>query len=174
MTTCVIGRVSASLIGAFVLGAVVPVVKAQTTPPLPVVKLSALPPVASRVAAESEFAAHSVATDMREAFIRALGSDSILLRPAPVPGAAFMTARPASTIELNWRQTFAYAAARGDVGIASGPSRVASKTTPAAPPLYGHVISLWKRNTEGRWQVAFDRGIELLIDVVNEMPNVPR
>ncbi len=117
------------------------------------------PPVASLVAAESEFAAHAVATDMRQAFIRALGTDGILLRPGPVAGAAFMAARPIPPIELNWRPSFAYAAASGDIGITSGPWRILSRTNPATPPAYGHFTSLWKRNAAGRWMLAFDTGI---------------
>lgn len=121
--------------------------------------LSAVPPVASLVAAENEFAAHAVATDMREAFIRALGEDGILLRPTPVPGAAFMAARPAPNIELNWRPTFAMASRAGDFGVTYGPWRIRSKPNPNAPALYGHFVSLWKRLPDGRWRVAFDTGI---------------
>jgi ketosteroid isomerase-like protein len=118
-----------------------------------------LPAVASLVAAESEFAAHAVATDMRTAFIRALGKDGILLRPTPVPGATFMAARPAPPIELNWRPTFAHAAASGDFGITTGPWRITSRADANAPPSYGHFVSLWKRLADGAWQVAFDTGI---------------
>lgn len=128
---------------------------ALATSPLP----PALPPVASLVAAENEFAAHSVATDMREAFMRALGADGILLRPLPVPGGAFMSARPAPPIHLNWRPSFAYAAAGGDFGITTGPWQITAKSNPAAPPSHGHFISLWKRMPDGQWRVAFDTGI---------------
>jgi hypothetical protein len=120
---------------------------------------AALPRVAELVAAESEFAAHSVATDMRQSFIRALGKEGLLLRPSPTPGAAFMAARPAPPIELNWRPSFAFVAASGDVGVTSGPWRITSKINPEAKPSYGHFISLWKRQPDGRWQVAFDTGI---------------
>ncbi|MEI6737496.1 MAG: hypothetical protein WCL29_03355 [Pseudomonadota bacterium] len=130
--------------------ALVPNVAADPPPP---------PAVVSLVAAENEFAAHSVATDMRQAFMRALGTEGILLRPTPVPGGPFMEKRPAPPIELNWRPTFAYVAASGDVGITSGPWRLLSKTNPAEPPSYGHFISLWKRNATGRWMLAFDNGI---------------
>lgn len=122
-------------------------------------KRSALPHVVSLVAAENEFAAHSVATDMREAFIRALGEDGLLLRPTPVPGGAFMAARPAPNIELNWRPTFAMTSRAGDFGVTYGPWRIRSKANASAPPLFGHFISLWKRRADGRWQVAFDTGI---------------
>ncbi len=125
----------------------------------PTVVKSALPAVAELVAAENAFAAHSVATDMREAFIRALGEDGMLLRPTPVPGAAFMAARPAPNIELNWRPTFAMTSRSGEVGVTYGPWRIRSKANASAPPLFGHFISLWKRRADGRWQVAFDTGI---------------
>lgn len=117
------------------------------------------PPVATLVAAESEFAAHAVATDMRQAFIRVLGTDGILLRPGPVAGAAFMAARPIPPIELNWRPSLAYVAASGDIGVSSGPWRILSRNNPATPPAYGHFISLWKRAATGRWMLAFDTGI---------------
>lgn len=110
-------------------------------------------------AAESAFAAHSVATDMREAFLAAFAEDSTLLRSGPVPGREAIRKNPAPPIELNWRPAFVYAAASGEIGYSTGPWRITSKNDPLAPPRFGQFVSVWKRQADGVWKVFIDLGI---------------
>lgn len=110
-------------------------------------------------AAESAFAAHSVATDMREAFLAAFAEDSTLLRSGPVPGREAIRKNPAPPIELNWRPAFVYAAASGDIGYSTGPWRITSKSDPSAPPKFGQFVSVWKKQDDGVWKVFIDMGI---------------
>jgi len=117
------------------------------------------PAAAQVAAAESAFAAHSVATDMREAFLTAFAEDSTLLRSGPVPGRETIQKNPAPPIELNWRPAFVYAAASGEIGYSTGPWRITSKTDPAAPPKFGQFVSIWKRQADGVWKVFIDLGI---------------
>jgi ketosteroid isomerase-like protein len=110
-------------------------------------------------AAESAFAAHSVATDMREAFLAAFAEDSTLLRSGPVPARETIRKNPAPPIELNWRPAFVYAAASGDIGYSTGPWRITSKNDPSAPAKFGQFVSVWKRQADGVWKVFIDMGI---------------
>lgn len=110
-------------------------------------------------AAESAFAAHSVATEMREAFLAAFAEDSTLLRSGPVPGREAIRKNPAPPIELNWRPAFVYAAASGEIGYSTGPWRITSKNDPSAPPRFGQFVSVWKRQADGVWKVFIDLGI---------------
>jgi ketosteroid isomerase-like protein len=118
-----------------------------------------LPAAAQLAAAESAFAAHSVATDMREAFLAAFADDSTLLRPGPVPGKEAIRKNPAPPIELNWRPVFVYAAASGEIGYSTGPWRITSKSDPAAAPKFGQFVSVWKKQADGAWKVFIDLGI---------------
>ena len=134
-----------------------------------------LPAVASLVAAENAFAAHSVATDMRQSFIRALGKEGVLLRPHPVNGAAFMQAQPVPPITLNWRPVFATVSASGDIGVTTGPWQITPRGAAVRPPSFGQFISLWRRYPDGEWRLLFDNGIghplptlaDAFIEVVN-------
>jgi ketosteroid isomerase-like protein len=117
------------------------------------------PAAAQIAAAESAFAAHSVATDMREAFLAAFAEDSTLLRSGPVPGREAIKKNPAPPIELNWRPAFVYAAASGEIGYSTGPWRITSKNNPSAPPKFGQFVSVWKRQADGVWKVFIDFGI---------------
>lgn len=110
-------------------------------------------------AAESAFAAHSVATDMREAFLAAFAEDSTLLRSGPVPGREAIRKNPAPPIELNWRPAFVLAAASGEIGYSTGPWRITSKNDPSAPPKFGQFVSVWKKQADGVWKVFIDMGI---------------
>lgn len=110
-------------------------------------------------AAESAFAAHSVATDMREAFLAAFAEDSTLLRSGPVPARETIRKNPAPPIELNWRPAFVYAAASGEIGYSTGPWRITSKNDSSAPPKFGQFVSVWKRQADGAWKVFIDFGI---------------
>ena len=117
------------------------------------------PAAAQIAAAESAFAAHSVATDMREALLAAFADDSILVRAAPVPGKETIRNKPAPLIELNWRPAFVAAAASGEIGYSTGPVRITSKTNASDTPGYGQYISIWKKQQDGVWKVFIDLGI---------------
>lgn len=127
---------------------------------LPITANAAEYPAAAQIAAaENAFAAHSVATDMREAFLAAFAEDSTLLRSGPVPGREAIKKNPAPPIELNWRPAFVYAAASGEIGYSTGPWRITSKSDPSAPPKFGQFVSVWKRQADGVWKVFIDLGI---------------
>ena len=116
-------------------------------------------PAGQLAAAESAFAAHSVATEVREACLAAFAEDSTLLRPGPVPARESLRSRPAPPIELNWRPAFVYAAASGELGYTTGPWRITSKTKPAETPSFGQFVSIWKKQPDGAWKVFIDLGI---------------
>lgn len=116
-------------------------------------------PAAQLAAAEFAFAARSVGSDMREAFLAVLADDAILLRPGPVPGRATMEKRAAPPIELNWRPVFVQVAGSGEIGVSTGPWRIVSKTKPAEPADYGQFCSVWRKNADGAWQLLLDLGI---------------
>jgi len=112
----------------------------------------------SLAAAESAFAAHSMRTDMREAFIAHFAPDGMMPRGGWVNAREFLTPRQAPPIVLDWRPVFTQVAASGEMGLSTGPSKISSKSNPSDVG-YGQFVSIWKREAGGPWQVAVDLGI---------------
>jgi hypothetical protein len=112
----------------------------------------------SLAAAETAFAAHSVRTDMREAFLEHFADDGVwlgggwsLARPALAP-------RPAPPIVLDWRPVHTEVAASGELGLSTGPWKRVPKAAPGEAR-YGQYVSIWRREGTGPWKVAVDLGI---------------
>lgn len=116
------------------------------------------PPTASLAAAEFAFAARSVATDMKQAFLSVMTDDAILFRPGPVNGRDVMQKNPAPAFELNWRPAFVHVAASGDFGMSTGPARIRFRDDAQRPPLYTHFLSIWEKRG-GTWKLSVDVGI---------------
>lgn len=127
--------------------------------PATTVALAQEPPAASLAAAEFAFAARSVATDMKQAFLSVMTDDAILFRPGPVNGREVMAKNPAPPIELNWRPAFVHVAASGDFGVSTGPARILFKADPKRPPRYTHFLSIWEK-LGGVWKLRVDVGID--------------
>ena len=108
---------------------------------------------------EREFSTASQAYGMKAAFLRFLDDDSILFRPHPVNGKRYTSGRPDSGVQLSWTPIRAAVAGSGDLGWTTGPYRVAPATE-GDPSLLGYFVSIWKRQSNGRWKVAIDLGTE--------------
>lgn len=114
---------------------------------------------ASLAAAESAFAAHSLRTDMRQAFLAAFDADGVMPRGGWVVSNDFLKDRPAPPIVLDWKPVYVEASASGDFGLSTGPSKIISKSDAALPPRYGQFVSIWRRSPGGPWKVAVDLGV---------------
>ena len=115
---------------------------------------------ASLAAAESAFAAHSVRADMRVAFLANFADDGVFVRNGWTLGKAFLAARDAPSIVLDWRPVHTEVAASGELGLSTGPWKITSKDKPEAPPTFGQYVSVWRREAGSPWKVAVDLGID--------------
>lgn len=129
---------------------------------------------ASLAAAESAFAAHSVREDMRAAFLAHFAADGLIVRDGWVPAVAWLAARPAPDLALDWRPVHVEVAASGELGLSTGPWRMARPRARDAPPAYGQFVSVWKRDAEGTWKVAADIGIAHAAPSLWDAPLVAR
>ena len=112
--------------------------------------------VQNLVQTEHEFAAMSVKLGMREAFLAYLADDSVLFRPDAVPGKEWMEEHPPRSGILSWEPTLAEAAS--DLGYTSGPWEFREKTLQDKPVAYGYFVTLWKKESDGKWKVVLDTG----------------
>jgi ketosteroid isomerase-like protein len=113
----------------------------------------------SLAAAETAFAAQSVREDMRAAFIANFAADGVFVRGGWVGAREWLAPRPAPPIVLDWRPVHTEVAASGDLGLSTGPWKLASRTDPDASPAYGQFVSIWKREPGMHWRVLVDLGI---------------
>jgi ketosteroid isomerase-like protein len=113
----------------------------------------------SLVEAERAFASLSVAQGIKASFVANLADDGILFRPGPVAGKKWMEERPARDGLLTWRPAFADVALADDMGYTTGPWEFRPQKMEDKPVAYGHFVTVWKRQADGKWKVALDLGI---------------
>jgi ketosteroid isomerase-like protein len=138
------------------------VASAPAQPPreaAPVVDLAAAR--AALADTERAFSQMSRQQGLRAAFLAYLAEDAVIFRPGPVPGRAFVEARPSPPIELTWRPVQVEVATSGDLGYTTGPYEARS-TDPAksAQTEHGYFVTVWRRQADGAWKAVVDVGVE--------------
>ncbi len=106
---------------------------------------------------ERRFAALSVASGMREAFLEYLAEDGILFRPGPVNGPSVWRPRPESKATLDWAPNYVEVSGLADLGVSTGPWEFRTPTGDTTS--HGHFFSVWKRAPGEPWKLAVDMGI---------------
>jgi ketosteroid isomerase-like protein len=110
--------------------------------------------------AESAFAAHSVREDMRTAFLAHFADDGVFVRGGAWTAArAWLGPRSAPPIVLDWRPVHVEAARSGELGLSTGPWKLAARAEPQVEKAHGQFVSVWRREPDGRWNVVVDIGI---------------
>ena len=108
--------------------------------------------------AETAFAAESVRTDMRAAFLDNFAPDGVLVSGgAWVNARARLEPRPAPPIVLDWRPWHVEVAASGELGLSTGPWIREPRGGGASA--HGQFVSIWRRQEDGRFKVEVDIGI---------------
>ncbi|MBI4479966.1 MAG: nuclear transport factor 2 family protein [Acidobacteria bacterium] len=113
--------------------------------------------------AERAFARRSVEIGMQPSFLEYFAPDGINFTPHPVNTRQALSQRllPASKppITLNWAPIFADVSAAGDLGYTTGPYLLTDDQDGSVRS-QGFYFSVWKMQSDGRWRVAVDFGIE--------------
>jgi hypothetical protein len=120
------------------------------------------PPPASPeqlVRQERAFALDVEASGMRGGFLRFLPPDGVMLLPTPAPGRPYYADQAPSTVRLDWLPDRVALSRDGQLGFTSGPWTRA-RAAGVAPTLFGHYVSVWRRDADGTWWMAFDSGVE--------------
>ena len=114
---------------------------------------------AALVDAERAFSRLSQREGVRAAFLAYLADDAVLFRPGPVPGRAFIEARPSPPVELTWWPVHVEVSASGDLGYTTGPYEL--RDTGAGrrgETQHGYYVTMWRRQADGAWKVVADLG----------------
>lgn len=109
---------------------------------------------------ENEFFGFARDHSTRAAFLEFLADDAVLFDPGPVNGKAVWTKRAEDNSSLVWQPEFAAVARACDIGYDTGPWEFRKNKAAEKPDAFGHFVSIWKKQKDGRWEVAVDYGIE--------------
>jgi ketosteroid isomerase-like protein len=110
------------------------------------------------VETERAFAQTSVDKGLREAFSRYLASDSVVMRPTPEGGQKWLNGIPATMpVQVSWEPRHAVLSHDGSFGWVIGPWKVHRLETNEL--MYGHFLTVWRRQSDGSWRVAADTAI---------------
>ena len=110
------------------------------------------------VEAERAFARAAATKGTRDAFLEFLAGDGIIFQPGPVNGKQFWQARAPRKGLLSWEPIFADVSLTGDLGYTTGPYEFRPNGADDKPIAFGQYFTIWKKQTDGSWKVALDRG----------------
>jgi ketosteroid isomerase-like protein len=111
------------------------------------------------VASERAFAARAQVVNARQAFVEYFAADAIFFAPYAAP--AFPRLRESADwgVNIQWRPAAAAISGAGDMGYTTGPAEY-RPSAEAAPTGFGHYTSVWQRQSDGRYLVLIDVGID--------------
>jgi len=108
---------------------------------------------------ERDFAKAAATKGTRDAFLEFLADDGILFQPGPVNGKKYWTDRPARKGLLSWQPLFADVSRGGDLGYTTGPWEFRPNGPDDNPVAFGQYFTIWKKQGDGSWKAALDRGV---------------
>src|SRR5213082_10149 len=107
---------------------------------------------------EHAFAKAAATKGTRDAFLEFLADDGIVFQPGPVNGKKFWSERQPRKGLLSWEPAFADVSLAGDLGYTTGPYEFRPNGADDKPIAFGQYFTVWKKQTDGSWKVALDRG----------------
>ena len=117
----------------------------------------------SLLKADNDFAALSAEKGLREAYLENIDSNGVLLRPnqLPIAGADavdFIIGLKDTGYTMLWKPSNAMVAASGDMGFTYGVYEIKSSLIDTS--LYGTYISIWKKQSDGKWKFVLQSNNE--------------
>ncbi|MDK9699053.1 MAG: nuclear transport factor 2 family protein [bacterium] len=115
-------------------------------------------PIESLIQAERSFSAMSERAGVSQSFQHWFADSCIVLRPHPTNGKNWYKDREIP-VHLSWEPNVTGVSVSGEFGYSSGPWLMKKSAFDTVVTARGHFVSIWKKTTNGEWQVAFDHGI---------------
>jgi ketosteroid isomerase-like protein len=110
------------------------------------------------VDAEQAFARAARERGTRSAFLEYLSEDAVIFRPEPVNGRQWYLDQTETGALLSWEPVVADISRAGDLGYTTGPWEYTSEGNEGAPEIFGHYVSVWRKQSDGKWRVVVDVG----------------
>ena len=107
---------------------------------------------------EREFSQSAATRGFIGAFLDYFDDSCVAFYPQPENAKHALTGEPESQASLVWRPTFVEVSASGDFGFTTGPSEYRAGGVKDSVVYYGHFVSVWKKNGDGKWKVVLDIG----------------
>lgn len=108
---------------------------------------------------------------IKEGFLSVLDDEGIVFRPNAVNAREFYTAIDKQAGSLTWEPKFARISAYGDLAFTAGPYVYQNSKTDT-DKVYGHYVSIWRTNTEGKLKLLIDLGIQHPEPEQQELPDL--
>ena len=118
---------------------------------------------ASLIKADEDFAELSVQKGMKEAYLEYIDSNGVLLRPniIPIAGADavdYIIGLKDTGYKMQWKPSNAVVAISGELGYTYGVYQLKPSLVDTA--FYGTYVSIWKKQTDGKWKFVLQSGNE--------------
>jgi hypothetical protein len=108
---------------------------------------------------DSEYSHLSIVKGMPAASVENFAERGVAFAPGVVNGKKYWASRTNFPGTLMWQPIFAFAAAAADLGFTTGPWEL--KKGNDQPSLgYGHYVTIWAKQGDGKWKIALDVGTE--------------
>lgn len=109
---------------------------------------------------EYHFTDMASATTTRQAFLSHLAMDGLVVQRGEfVNGIHLWQNRQPDSSLLSWYPAFIDVASSGDLGLSTGPWEFRKDRKDSAVSASGEFISIWRKQRDGKWEVAVDIGI---------------
>jgi ketosteroid isomerase-like protein len=109
---------------------------------------------------EKAFAGMAAEKGTKPAFLEYLADDSVVFNPDKANGLEVWKARKESPALLSWYPSFADVSSNGAVGYTMGPWEYRPKGKSDAPVAFGHFMTVWQRQRDGRYKAVLDIGVD--------------
>ncbi len=121
------------------------------------------------VETEKAFARTAAEKDTKTAFLEFLADDGITFDPNPGNGKEAWKARPSSPAFLAWTPEYADISANGVLGYTTGPWEYRPKGKADQSVAFGHFVTLWQKQLDGKYRFVLDLGItHAKVDLVDK------
>jgi ketosteroid isomerase-like protein len=108
---------------------------------------------------DGEYSDISIAKGMPAASVEYFAEDGIAFAPGAVNGKKYWAGRTDFPGTLIWQPIFAFAAGAADLGYTTGMWELKKENEPLSLG-FGHYVTLWAKQPNGRWKIALDVGTE--------------
>lgn len=109
-------------------------------------------------AADQRYADRALEVGRTQAFLEFLGEGSVVFRDGPVDALALYSSPTFSGNDLTWEAHYIDVSRAGDLGLSAGPMAIIDSGDDNDPNLFGHLISVWKKQND-EWKLAADMAV---------------